>query len=407
MIQNLIETQSIDSAFADNSFAWTPVFSRNSSLSVAVVTSFPANPETPIGGVEAVSVNLVRCLAKFTDLKIHVVTTDRFCPKPQVTTWQNASIHRLPWAADRVLSHAIGEDKLRLQCYLDSLSPDLIHSHDFYGIMVAKMALPRVFTIHGFIADDTRLAGKRWSLLRSKLWSMVEHAGWADQPHIIAISPYVREHLRGIAKGTIHDIDNPVSQQFFDVEHTPGSGIVFNAAAICPRKNTLGLIEVFRRLIKKGVLAQLRLAGKTTNTEYERSVRQAIHDAHLDHHVVMLGSIGSEQICKELAVADVFALVSLEEGAPMCIAEAMAAGVPVVTSNRCGMPYMVRDGETGFLVDPENPDDIASHIELVLNNSTLARRMGNLSRQIAMERFHPDRVASRTRDVYLQALAER
>ncbi|MDH5512403.1 MAG: glycosyltransferase family 4 protein, partial [Gammaproteobacteria bacterium] len=99
--------------------------------------------------------------------------------------------------------------------------------------------------------------------------------------------------------------------------------------------------------------------------------------------------------------ASVFALVSLEENSPMGIEEAMAASVPVVTSNRCGMPYMVRHGETGYLVNPDNIVDIARRLDQILSNDELALAMGEKSHAIALDRFHPRRVADRTREVYL------
>jgi glycosyltransferase involved in cell wall biosynthesis len=102
--------------------------------------------------------------------------------------------------------------------------------------------------------------------------------------------------------------------------------------------------------------------------------------------------------------AAVFTLVSLEENSPMAIEEAMAAGVPVVTSNRCGMPYMVRNGESGFLVDPNNPDDIARRLGKLLKDDELRRSMGAKGREIALDRFHPSKVAARTREVYLRAI---
>jgi glycosyltransferase involved in cell wall biosynthesis len=84
----------------------------------------------------------------------------------------------------------------------------------------------------------------------------------------------------------------------------------------------------------------------------------------------------------------------------------MAAGVPVVTSNRCGMPYMVRDGESGLLVDPNDPDDIARRLRQLLNDDELRKSMGAKGREIALDRFAPAKVAKRTYDVYLRAISE-
>ena len=118
----------------------------------------------------------------------------------------------------------------------------------------------------------------------------------------------------------------------------------------------------------------------------------------------LLGALPTSDVRTELARASVFALVSLEEGAPMGIEEAMAVGLPVVTSNRCGMPYMVRHAETGYLVDPNNAGEITSRLAFLLKNDSLRLRMGEKAREMALDRFHPDGVARRTREVYSQAV---
>ena len=89
------------------------------------------------------------------------------------------------------------------------------------------------------------------------------------------------------------------------------------------------------------------------------------------------------------------------------VAEAMAAGVPVVTSNRCGMPYMVEEAKTGYLIDPEDPAAIAAGLEKVVGDESAGREMGTCAKRVAADRFHPDRVAERTLRVYEEALAER
>jgi glycosyltransferase involved in cell wall biosynthesis len=371
---------------------------------IAVVTSFPADPDRPHGGVEAVSVNLVSALARYGDFEIHVVTTDRDCQALSRSTWGRVFIHRLPWLGGHVLSHVLGPGRKHVSRYLQWLSPDLIHAHDFYGIMVRGLPIPRVFTIHGFIHADTRRTEKPGCRLRSWIWRRVELGSWADQPHIVAISPYVRERLQGVGGCVIHDIDNPIAEACFRVKRAEHPNTIFSAAVLGPRKNTLGLLEGFRRLIRGGIPAELRLAGGAADEGYEEEIRRYIDANNLIDRVILLGKISSREVRDELARASVFALVSLEEGAPMGIAEAMAAGVPVVTSNRCGMPYMVRDGETGFLIDPEDPDDIAQALGWVLGDGRLRNRMGRRARQVALDRFHPQCVAARTRRVYLKAM---
>ena len=375
-------------------------------MKVAVVTQFPIDPQAPHGGVEAVSVNLVRGLAKLDDLKVHVITLSTQSTDLSVSTWEHATIHRLPAPHSSMLRGATGPWRRLIKEYLLKLHPDIVHAHDTYGLMVKGLPLPRVFTIHGFIYGDTEVSGKKWPWLRSRLWKWIEIGGWADQPHIISISPYVRERVSGVAgHAVIHDIDNPISESCFHVVRHPDKATIFSAAVISPRKNTLRLVQALLRLKESGFAAQLRLAGPIVNAAYGDELLSTIRRYDLEGSVHLLGRISTRQVETELAKATVFSLVSLEENSPMGIQEAMAAGVPVVTSNRCGMPYMVRSGGTGFLVDPGNPDNIAKRLRQLLENQSLCAQMGEEARRVALSRFHPDLVARRTREVYLEAIA--
>jgi len=373
-------------------------------LRVVVVTAFPEDSERPHGGVEAVSVNLVEWLSRLDDLEVHVVTSDPGRTAACCSTWRNATIHRLPRLGSHVLSGAVGVDRRHVSAYVKSISPDLVHAHDFYGLMVKGIAIPRVFTIHGFIYGDTLVSGRRLAWVRALAWRRIETAGWADYPHIISISPYVRERLAGIATGVIHDIDNPIAERFFQIDRRERTGTIFSAAAICRRKNPLALVEAVARLAAAGLHVQLRLAGPVTEADYADRILARVREHGLERHVTFLGELDLEQVAAELSAASVFALVSLEENSPLGIEEAMAAGVPVVASNRCGMPYMVRDGESGFLVDPLDSADVAARLCESLGNDGLRIKMGARAREIARDRFHPERIALRTREVYRRAV---
>ena len=97
------------------------------------------------------------------------------------------------------------------------------------------------------------------------------------------------------------------------------------------------MVEAFARLVEGGCHSELRLAGSITEPGYGQLLKQRIKRYGLNEKVIMLGRISTEQIKAELASASIFALVSLEENSPMGIEESMAAHIPVVTSNRCGI----------------------------------------------------------------------
>lgn len=375
-------------------------------LKLAFVTSFPENPKAPVGGVEAVSVNLVQSLAEFDDLDIDVVTTKQDSSRELKEDFGRVRVHRLAWAGGSMLGNAIGPGRRQMQEYLRKIKPDIIHAHDTYGLLVKGMQFPRVFTIHGFIYGDVKVSDTRFASLRWRIWKYFETLGWADQRHIISISPYVRERLSGIARGKIYDIDNPVSKSFFNIKRNERKNTIFCAAAVIPRKNVLTLVEAVSNLVSSGLNVELRLAGSLDNTGYVQEVHELISRKKLEKNVILPGSISSEQIRDELSKACIFTLVSLEENSPMGIEEAMAAGVPVVTSNRCGMPYMISDCKSGFLVDPENIADVTMRLRQLLENEQLRLSFGAKGKEIALERFHPEKVAKITRQVYLQAIED-
>lgn len=375
-----------------------------SRIKLAMVTSFPRDPARPHGGVEAVSVNLAQALSRIDDIDVHVVTLDAALREATREKWGNAMLHRLPRGAGSELTYATGRGRAQIHAALAELDPDVVHAHDTYGLMTKGVDLPRVFTIHGFIYGDTLVSGQKFPWLRSRIWERVEKGGWADQPNIISISPYVRERLAGIGSPVIYDIDNPISADFFDIRRNERPGVVFCAAAICPRKNQVKLVQAVAALAKRGVEVELRLAGGVTDASYGELMRQEIARLGVQGQVRMLGQIGTPEVMRQLQEASVFALVSLEENSPMGIEEAMAARVPVLTSNRCGMPYMVSHGETGYLVDPFDVGDIERRLGRLLGDAGLRSAMGERSHAVAQARFHPERVARRTLEVYRESL---
>ena len=268
--------------------------------------------------MEAVSGNLVRALARFDDLDVRGdgEPLDRTAT---TQSWDRVTLHRLPWAGGSMLRNATGPGRRQMQNYLHHLKPDVVHAHDTYGLMVEGLPIPRVFTIHGFIHGDTLVSGERFARLRSWIWRRIETAGWADQPHIISITPYVRERLRGIATGVIHDIDNPIAERFFDIARAEDKATIFSAAVVTPRKNTLALVDAVAELAANGIDCSLRLAGSLEDGGYVQQVRERIRRHGLEDRAILLGRIDTEQVRRELAVASVFALVSLEENSPMGI----------------------------------------------------------------------------------------
>jgi len=111
--------------------------------------------------------------------------------------------------------------------------------------------------------------------------------------------------------------------------------------------------------------------------------------------VVSTGFVSPFDIQNWFAAADLFVCTSIwNEPLARVHYEAMAAGLPIVTTNRGGNPEVITPGENGLVVEqPENPQEFAEKILEIINNPELMRKMGERNRQLAETNFNWQRVA--------------
>lgn len=142
--------------------------------------------------------------------------------------------------------------------------------------------------------------------------------------------------------------------------------------------------------------AQLVLIGaqrSATWPEFGAEVAALANELELADRVVFAGHIGDASVL--LPALDVLVCASREEGFGLAAVEAMAAGVPIV-STRCGGPAdVVEDGRTGLLVPTEDPRGLACAAERVLSNNGLAAELVIRARDAWRERFTARRAAER------------
>ncbi len=378
-------------------------------LRVAMFSRVPRRADSPRGGVESVTVALAQQLGATEGVDLHLVTLERGLSAAVVEPFGPATVHRLPGSRwPHVLDILVGPGHWRLRRYLRQLAPDVVHFQEYHGLTIGQLDVPHVYTLHGFDHANIPADGGRMAWLRAPLWRCVEAYGLARQRYMVSISPYVREEIEPLTPAWIFEIDNPLVPAFFDVKRAEVPGRVFFAGWISSRKNPLTLVKAFARIAPELPEAHLHIAGEAKNQDaaYAAALRQTIAAHGLGGRVTLLGRVSQDEIRRQLGQASVFVLPSLQENSPMAIAEAMAVGVPVISSNRCGMPYMIREGETGFLLDPEDVSALADRLAALLADAPRRRAMGQAAREDAVERFHPRAVADRTLEAYRTMLRE-
>ncbi len=228
-----------------------------------------------------------------------------------------------------------------------------------------------------------------------------------------AIRPIVTEGLRFVfAHGnTIMALENPDDEKFFldrrVVRHgqtciIPGSGldknvivpqlrnsrspIILCVSRMIRNKGILDLVGAAKILYAQGLKFELQLVGDVDLGNPTSLTSEELQSLDCDEFVKWLGR--RSDIPELLSAASIFCLPSYyREGLPRSLVEASAAGLPIVTTDTAGCRQVVVDGETGYLVSPQDVPELAQALAKLLRSRELRDRMGAAGRRRFEEEF--------------------
>jgi glycosyltransferase involved in cell wall biosynthesis len=301
-------------------------------------------------------------------------------------------------------------DNVAYPWFLKSLAPDLVHLP--LNDVPLLMRNPYVVTIHdmsSFLFDGR-------SGLRENLRLYRFRRGLLRADRVIAVSTATRrdvENFLGIRPDRIRLVYSAPDPNFLDYRPQPGAQkrllerfqiqypYILYAGRIRPHKNIPRLIEAFA--VVRGELEQhpryheLRLLIIGDEISKNPEVRRAVAQTRTEQVVRFLGFVPFETLREFYANASLFAFPSLYEGFGLPPLEAMATGIPVVTSSVSSLPEVV--GDAAMIVNPENVFDIARGIREVLVQEPLRRKL-IASGYDQVRQFNWRRTAQQTLDVY-------
>jgi glycosyltransferase involved in cell wall biosynthesis len=376
-------------------------------MKLAMITDYPRAGEPVYGGVQAVSSYLIEALSQIGDLELNVLTFKAGISTAEVELLETHTHYILPFGKYGTLT-GFRADQAILNSCLKKIRPDIVHSQGsgHHGILANRSGYPSVVTIHGILTEEARyLASWRRRLrIRAQGWLSDYHC-IRQAKNTILISPYVEQFYGGRLAGRRYLIPNPVDPRFFNIDRKEVSGNILFLGRISSLKGIKDLVCATAKLRNISDL-RLRLAGPTSDRGYMNEIESAIRQLDLETVVDFLGNLGPHELLDELSRCACLVLPSYQETAPMVIQEAMAAGVPVIASNICGIPYQVRDGVTGFLFPPGNVNSLAQCLNELLSNPELRDIYGQNGRQFANSYYRSDKVACSTLDVYRDVLEQ-
>jgi glycosyltransferase involved in cell wall biosynthesis len=307
---------------------------------------------------------------------------------------------------------------LRLARLIRRERPDILHTHTAKAGTVGRVAAILagkhkppivVHTFHGHV-----LRGY-FGPLRSWFFRMLERWLAAHTTALIAVSPQVRDDLvaLGVAPAERFAVirlgielgeriapeknGRADSRRYLGIpDDRFAVGWIGRMTAV---KRTDDVLVAFKRLREAGVDATLCMVGDGPDRPH---LEQRAHELGVMRDTLFLGY--QEDVAPFYAAFDALVLPSSNEGTPVSVIEALAAGRPVVATRVGGVPDVVQEGEDGFLVDPGATDDLADRLAQLARDEGLREQMGAAGRKRVLPRYAVDRLVDDVDRLYRSLL---
>jgi len=169
-------------------------------------------------------------------------------------------------------------------------------------------------------------------------------------------------------------------------------------------KGVLVLIEAAAQLKAEGVPFHLEIMGQFISPEFDERVHARVAELGLKEQITFLGMLTGDAKFAAYGRADIFCMPTFYEceAFPVVLLEAMAYGLPIVATEWRGIPSIVTDGESGFLVATKDPTAVADRLALLAEDADLRDQMGRNARKRFAREFVWSVHVDRMREMFLE-----
>jgi len=292
---------------------------------------------------------------------------------------------------------------------------DVVHDNQSlsYGIWALKRVMPTLATIHHPITVDRSLAVKSVSAF----WKKLKHLRWHSflrmqklvsrtLPRIVTVSECAKKDIAEDFRIPAHKfriVPNGISTDLFypipDIQREKNRLIVTNSADI-PLKGLYHLLHAVDRIAKRQPIKLTVIGTPKKNGGIENLIRTL----GIGHLVEFTGRIDHDIFVRQYARASVAVVPSLYEGFGLPAGEAMACGVPVVSTTGGALPEVV--GDAGVLVPPGDDQALAAAILDLLGDRDKADALGQKGYRRIQEHFTWKKAAQKTVDAYQEVIRD-
>jgi glycosyltransferase involved in cell wall biosynthesis len=377
-------------------------------IRVAILTNYPHDESTLVGGVETATEGLLEGLEKYQgEFEFHIVALSKEIETDRTEQRRGFFHHYLAVPRSPVLRPRTLYNALACARKIRDLRPDLVHCQDNMSLALGAIRAGRadLFTLHGIKREEAR----RWE--GREYWSHQMDAVLERYVHprftaFISVSAYGQRMLP--PGRTCHVLPNALSRQWFTVREALRSGVprILCVGSYNRLKRQHILLHSVKSLRDEGIECNVVCAGSRDDEAYFEELNRFVSSNGLKD-VGLQGPVTRKDLLELMSATTVLVHPSAQENSPMIIAEAMASGVPVVAASVGGIPEMIDDCVHGLLVKPDDENLLVQTIKRIVSDNQLRRALAQKARERATEMFSADAVAAGTVAVYRKMMGER
>lgn len=280
---------------------------------------------------------------------------------------------------------------------------DIIHTHNYKANMIGFLAakktkVPIMSTLHGYIGNNFKL----------RCYERIDRFMLRFFNKVVFVDDSLARCLRnGLVNSIVINNGINISSQAtgHKTQVKGGLGIkedelvIGSAGRLSKEKGHRYLIEAFARIVKKHSGVKLLIVGN--GLQYQRLV-DSVQQLGIEGNVIFAGY--QEDMDKVYRGIDILVQPSLREGVPLAILEAMSYGLPVVATNVGGVANLIRNRETGLLINPASSKEIYNALLNLLEDKKLREELGQNAKQFVKENYSLDRMVNSYKRVYQEVL---
>lgn len=381
-------------------------------MKIIQIGPFPVSLDCIRGGVESSVCGLANTLSL--EHLVHVFDVPRIGELDREEVCSNMIIHRYENHGNH------NQDAVyRVREMVDhivSLQPDVVHIHGtgqlsylLYKAMKDK-GFRMMLTVHGLLhVEKMNLLKRKFSLkhlYQCAVQSYYEFKILNCAKQIIVDTYYVAKQIEAYKQSgfikqipQMHVIPQGINEKFLELQSSPTSRTILSVGSISKRKGHLYLLQAFDLLCQKLSDVNLVIAGVLAEQSYYQEIMAYVQNSPNADKIKILTNLHQEELFKLYTQAHIFALHTQEESQGIVFAEAMATGMPVVSTNVGGVPYVVQNEECGLLSSYTDIETFMNNIYSLLTNVNKYESMATSARRSAL-RYKWNNIADEVINVY-------